>query len=391
MPFVVAEFDPREISFFHYDRAFRVCDPRLVATESVQPGLGVRYLGERQVIHALDPSFAEVLKNLEQLSDGDVGELSADDSGLKWVVSFVHDRDPSVTYFYDHSTGASRQLFRPYPHLDPHAMAPMTPVTITARDGLDLPSYLTLPVGAEPEGLPMVLLVHGGPWYRDSWSFDPIAQMLANRGYAVLQVNFRGSTGYGKSHTAAAVGEFAGKMHDDLIDAVEWAVAQGYADRDRVAIMGGSYGGYAALVGATFPPDVFAAAIDIVGISDLANFMRTQPEFVRPRLANNWYRYVGDPSDPAAEADMLARSPISKLDAVRAPLLIAQGANDSRVTRAESDNVVDRLRSRGVDVDYLVFDDEGHGFVNPENNITFYQAVERFLAAHLGGRAWIAG
>ena len=367
-------------------RAVEQLSSPLICDSATGELVGVRYLGERQVIHALDSRFAEVLKNLEQLSVGDIGELTSDNSGQRWTVSFVHDRDPSVTYVYDHTTGESRQLFRPFPHLNPDAMAPMTPVTIPARDGLQLPSYLTLPPGVEPATLPMVLLVHGGPWYRDVWRFDPVVQMLANRGYAVLQVNFRGSTGYGKAHTNAAVGELAGKMHDDLVDAVEWSIAQGYADRERVAIMGGSYGGYSALVGATFTPDVFAAAIDAVGISDLANFMRTQPEFVRAGLVNNWYRYVGDPSVPEQEADMLARSPISRLDAVTAPLLIAQGANDARVTRAESDNVVERLRSRGVDVDYLVFDDEGHEFVNPENSITFYKEVERFLAKHLGGR-----
>lgn len=347
--------------------------------------IGVRYLGERQVIHALDAGFAEIVKNLEELSDGDVGALSSDDSGTRWVVSFVHDRDPAVTYFYDHSTGESRRLFRPYPHLDPADMAPMTPVTIPARDGLDLPSFLTLPVGIEHTGLPLVVLVHGGPWYRDSWTFQPTVQFLANRGYAVLQVNFRGSAGYGNAHMEAAIGEFAGAMHDDLVDAVDWAVRQGYVDRERVAIMGGSYGGYAALVGATFTPDVFAAAVDIVGISDLANFMRTQPEFVRPALVNNWYRYVGDPADPDQLADMLARSPIAKLDDVTAPLLIAQGANDARVVKAESDNVVEKLRSQGVDVEYLVYEDEGHGFVNPENSISSYRHAERFLAKHLGG------
>lgn len=346
--------------------------------------IGARYLGERQVIHALDADFAEVLKNLEALSDGDIGALSSDDGGQKWVVTFTHDRDPGVTCHYDHSTGETRMLFRPYPYLDPNAMAPMTPVTIPARDGLALPSYLTLPIGVEPVGLPLVVLVHGGPWYRDSWKFAANVQFLASRGYAVLQINFRGSTGYGKAHTQAAIGEFAGKMHTDLLDGVEWAVAQGYADRDRVAIMGGSYGGYAALVGASFTPEVFAASIDYVGVSDLANFMRTQPAFARPFLVNNWYRYVGDPAVPEHEADMLARSPISRLDDITRPLLIAQGSNDARVVKAESDNVVERLRARGVDIDYLVFDDEGHGFVNPENSISFYREVEKFLAEHLG-------
>jgi dipeptidyl aminopeptidase/acylaminoacyl peptidase len=277
-------------------------------------------------------------------------------------------------------------LFRPHPNLDPDVLAPMTPVTIAARDGLDLHSYLTLPVGVDPVELPLVLLVHGGPWSRDVWTYQPDVQMLANRGYAVLQVNFRGSTGYGKAFTKAAIGEFAGKMHDDLIDAVDWAVKQGYADRDRVAIFGGSYGGYAALVGVTFTPDVFAAAIDYVGISSLANFMRTLPNVARPFLATNWHMYVGDPSDPAQEADMLARSPITKVEQIRTPLLVVQGANDSRVVQAESDNLVEALRTRGVEVEYMVKDDEGHGFLNPDNQIDMYRAVERFLAEHLGGR-----
>lgn len=364
-------------------RAVEQTDSALITDRRTGELIGVRYLGERQVIHALTSDFADVLKNLQTLSDGDIGALSSDVEGRRWVVSFVHDRDPAVCYFYDHATGESRLLFRPYPHLNPDALAPMNPVTITARDGLDLPSFLTLPLGVEPAGLPLVVLVHGGPWYRDSWKFDPLVQMFANRGYGVLQVNFRGSIGYGTAHTQAAVGEFAGKMHDDVVDAARWAVERGYADENRIAIMGGSYGGYAALVGATFTPDVFAAAVDYVGVSDLANFMRTQPEFVRPGLVNNWYRFVGDPADPEQEADMLARSPITKLDEVTAPLLIAQGANDARVVKAESDNVVERLRARGVDVEYLVFDDEGHGFVNPENSIAFYHAVDRFLAKYL--------
>ncbi|WP_060999385.1 S9 family peptidase [Mycolicibacterium mucogenicum] len=348
--------------------------------------IGVRYYGERQVIHPLDSNFAAVLDNLVKLSDGDLASVSADDRGQRWVVSFTHDRDPWATYLYDHSTGESRLLFRPYARLDPEKLAPMTPVTITSRDGLDLHAYLTLPVGIEPRDLPLVLLVHGGPWARDCWGFQPDVQLLANRGYAVLQVNFRGSTGYGKAFTKAAIGEFAGKMHDDLIDAVDWAVKQGYADRDKVAIYGGSYGGYAALVGVTFTPDVFAAAIDYVGISSLANFMRTLPNVARPFLATNWHKYVGDPRDPAQESDMLARSPITKVDQIRTPLLVIQGANDSRVVQAESDNLVEALRARGVEVEYMVKADEGHGFVNPDNQIDMNHAVERFLAQHLGGR-----
>ena len=346
--------------------------------------LAVRYLGERQVIHALDPEFADVLKNLEALSDGDVAAISSDESGRRWVVAFTHDTDPGVTWFYDHATGERRLLFRPFPHLDPQLLAPMRPVTVTARDGLTLPSLLTLPVGVEPRRLPLVLAVHGGPWTRDAWEYASGVQMLANRGYAVLQVNFRGSVGFGRAHMRAAIGEFAQAMHTDLLDGVDWAVEQGYADPDRVAIIGGSYGGYAALVGATFTPDRFAAVVDVVGISDLENFMRTQPEFVRPYLAPNWYRYVGDPAVPEQLEDMRARSPITKVDAIRSPLFVAQGANDPRVVKAESDAIVAGLRDRGVDVDYLVCEDEGHGFVNPENVITLWQRIDAFLAEHLG-------
>ncbi|MFF3641679.1 alpha/beta fold hydrolase [Streptomyces sp. NPDC002564] len=346
--------------------------------------LGVRYLGERQEIRPLDPHFAAVLTELEKLSDGDLAAVSSDRDGDRWVVTFTHDRAPGATYFYDHSTGESRFLYRPFPQLDPDSLAPMTPVTITARDGLALPSYLTLPLDTEPTGLPLVLLVHGGPWTRDSWGYHPVVQMLANRGMAVLQVNFRGSAGFGKAFLKAGIGELAGKMHDDLIDAVDWAVGQGYADRDRVAIFGGSYGGYAALVGVTFTPDVFAAAIDFCGISDLVTFLRTVPEFVRPHLINNWYLFAGDPADPEQEARLRARSPISRVDEIRTPLMVVQGGNDVRVVKAESDRIVDALRARGVEVEYLVKEDEGHGFVNPENNIDAYRTADRFLARHLG-------
>lgn len=370
-----------------FDLAAQMVLPNpFILSERTGELIGARYYGERQVIHALDPNFAAVLDKLTGLSDGDLAALSSDEAERRWVVNFTHDGDPYATYLYDHSTGESRLLFRPYPHLDPEALAPMTPAIITSRDGLDLHAYLTLPIGVDPVNLPLVLLVHGGPWARDCWGFQPDVQMLANRGYAVLQVNFRGSTGYGKAFVKAAIGEFAGKMHDDLIDAVDWTVKQGYADRDKVAIFGGSYGGYASLVGVTFTPDVFAAAIDYVGISSLANFMRTLPNVARPFLANNWHLYVGNPNDPAQEADMLARSPITRVDQIRTPLLVVQGANDSRVVQAESDNLVAALRARGVEVEYMVKEDEGHGFLNPDNQIDMYHAVERFLAQHLGGR-----
>jgi dipeptidyl aminopeptidase/acylaminoacyl peptidase len=345
--------------------------------------VAARFVGDRPVLEIVDPAFAAVAEHLSTLHDGVLTGASSDASGRYWVASFTHDTDPGAAFLYDRETGAARQVADPYPQLDRAALAPMTPVRITSRDGLTLPSLLTLPVGVPAEGLPMVLLVHGGPWYRDPWGFNPQVQFFANRGYAVLQVNFRGSIGYGRAHTTAAIGEMAGKMHDDLVDAVEWAVKQGYADPSRVAIYGGSYGGYAALVGATFTPDVFACAIDYVGVSSLVNFQRTLPPFVRDKLHNNWGRYVGDPDIPEQHADMLARSPITRLDDLVIPLLVIQGANDVRVVKAESDNVVERLRARGVDVEYIVKDDEGHGFKNPENVVDMFRSVERFLAAHL--------
>jgi dipeptidyl aminopeptidase/acylaminoacyl peptidase len=207
----------------------------------------------------------------------------------------------------------------------------------------------------------------------------------------VLQVNYRGSTGFGKSFMHAAEREFAGKMHDDLVDAVRWAIAEGIADPDRVAIYGGSYGGYAALVGATFTPEVFAAAISVVGPSNLVTLVRSFPPYWRPLLAGTWFRFVGDPDEPDDIADLEARSPINRVDAIRAPLMVIQGANDPRVKKHESDQIVEALEARGVPVEYIVKDDEGHGFVKPENRKDVYRAVERFLARHIGGRAADAG
>ncbi|MFB8761124.1 S9 family peptidase [Nocardiopsis alba] len=346
--------------------------------------LAARFVGPRPHIEVLDDDFAEVYAKLSTLSDGVLGTLSSDDTGRHWIATFVHDRDPAVAWYYDHETGQSRRLFRPYPHLDPADLAPMEAVEFPARDGLPLHGLLTLPIGVAPERLPLVLLVHGGPWTHDTWGYNPQAQLLANRGHAVLQVNFRGSTGYGRRHTTAAIGQFAGAMHDDLLDAVDWAVDQGYADPDRIGIMGGSYGGYAALVGVTFTPDRFAAAVDIVGIADLASFMRNLPPFSRPYLMTSWYAYVGDPDVPEQEVDMLERSPISRVDKITTPLLVAHGANDVRVMQGESDKIVASLEERGVPVEYLLAEDEGHGFANPENEIRLQEAILRHFEEHLG-------
>jgi dipeptidyl aminopeptidase/acylaminoacyl peptidase len=262
----------------------------------------------------------------------------------------------------------------------------MTAVEIPARDGLSLNGYLTLPPGRAFKDLPLVLLVHGGPWARDHWGFDAEAQWLANRGYAVLQVNYRGSTGYGKKFKNAAMKQFAAKMHDDLLDGVDWVVKQGWVDPAKVAILGGSYGGYATLVGMTFTPDVFACGVDIVGPSNLVTLVESFPPYWGPFLASTWYPFVGNPKIPAERADMEARSPMFKVGAIKRPLLIGQGANDPRVTQKESEQIVAAMEAKGLPVTYVVYSDEGHGFARPENRIDFFARSEAFLGACLGGR-----
>jgi len=360
--------------------------PTVFISERTGEVIAARFVGDRPEMKVVDPHFAEVYAALSKLSDGVLGWVSSDKSETRWVATFIHDREPLLTYFYDHGTGKSRLLFRPYPNLNPAHMAPMTAVRFTARDGLPLHAFLTLPVGVEPKNLPLVLYVHGGPWAHDSWSYHKEVQFMANRGYAVLQVNFRGSSGYGKRHITAAIKQLAGTMHNDLIDTADWAVKQGIADPKRIGIYGGSYGGYSTLVGVTFTPDYFAAAVDYVGVSSLVNFMETLPPWVRPHLRNSWVAYAGDPDDPVQRADMLARSPITKVDQIRTPLLVVQGAQDARVPQAESDHIVDSLRARGVPVEYFVAQDEGHDFKNPENLIKMYRLIERHFAEHLGGR-----
>ncbi|MGD9695585.1 MAG: alpha/beta fold hydrolase [Thermoleophilia bacterium] len=349
--------------------------------------LGAVYLRDRLVLHAFDADLARDWERLQALDPGDPRILGRDADETAFVVAYDSDVDPGATYLYDRATGEAELLYRSRPWLDPEVLAPMTPVRIASRDGFALHSYLTLPRGIEPRDLPAVLLVHGGPWTRDAWGYDAQAQFLANRGYAVLQVNYRGSSGFGKRFMHAAEHEFAGRMHDDLIDGVEWLVGEGVADRGRIAIVGGSYGGYAALVGATFTPDVFAAVVSIVGPSSLVTLVRSFPAYWRPLLASTWFRYVGDPEDPEQLPDLEARSPLNRVDDIVAPLLVIQGANDPRVTKAESDQIVAALRARGVAVEYMVKDDEGHGFVKPENRLDMYGAIERFLSVHLGGRS----
>ena len=331
----------------------------------------------------LDPAIRDDVAVVEALSDGefDIHSRSHDDD--TWIVEFIEDRHPVAYYAYDRTSRSARLLFYTRPDLARYTLAPMEPISFETRDGLTIHGYLTLPVGTSAQQLPLVLDVHGGPWHRDVWGYHPEAQWLANRGYACLQINFRGSTGYGKTFLNAGNREWGGRMHDDLVDAVRWAVDRGIADPDRLAIYGGSYGGYAALVGATFTPDLFKCAVDIVGPSNLITFIDTIPPYWTSYLAMLHDR-VGDPATDAAF--LTARSPLTHVDRIAIPMLIAQGANDPRVKQAESEQIVAVMIEKGIDHEYLLFPDEGHGFAKPENRLMFYAAAERFLAKHLGGR-----
>lgn len=341
----------------------------------------------RPVWQVLDPALQADFDALARTDPGDLDLLSRDLADRTWVVAFTREVSGIRFGLWDRATRTSTHLFDAVPRLASYTLARTEPFELRARDGLSLPSYLTLPAGVPARDLPLILLVHGGPWWRDAWEYNPEVQWLANRGFAVLQVNYRGSVGFGKTFAAAARKQFAAQMHDDLIDGVNWAIAQGIADPNRVGIMGTSYGGYATLVGLSFTPEVFACGVDCVGPSNLVTLIESFPDYWKPFLSSRWYPYVGDPSNPADREDLLARSPITHVDRIRVPLLVGQGANDPRVKQAESDTIVAALRQRGVDVDYLVFPDEGHGFLRPENRVTWYTAVEGFLARHLGGRA----
>jgi dipeptidyl aminopeptidase/acylaminoacyl peptidase len=343
----------------------------------------VGYNRNRQEWHALDADTGADLEALSAVDDGDLKEIARSRDNRVWAVGFLRDDDPMRYYLYDRATRTATFLFSSRPQLEQWTLAKMQAVEISSRDGLCLPSYLTLPPGVEPKNLPMVLHVHGGPWARNMWGFAPEVQWLANRGYAVLQVNYRGSSGFGKAFLNAGNREWAAKMHDDLVDAVEWAVAQGIADPARVAIYGGSYGGYATLVGLTFTPELFACGVDIVGPSNLITLFNSLPaywELVRAEFKQR----MGDPeTDPEF---LRSRSPLFRAENIVRPLLVAQGANDPRVTKIEADQIVDAARKNGKDVMYLLFEDEGHGFARPENRIKFSAAAEAFLAKHLGGR-----
>lgn len=334
--------------------------------------------------HFLDKEAeADYNKMKEKFKGYEVNIYGSNDAEDKFIVWTGNDKLPAKFYFYDKKTGETKYLATSRPWLKEEHMATMKPIEYKSRDGLTIHGYLTLPKGVDPKNLPVIVNPHGGPWARDAWGFNNEVQFLANRGYAVLQMNFRGSTGYGKDFWLKSQKEWGRKMQDDITDGVNWLIKEGIADARRVAIYGGSYGGYATLAGVTFTPDLYACAVDYVGVSNMFTFMNTIPPYWEP-FKKQMYELVGDPVKDSA---MLAEvSPALHVGKIKAPLFIAQGANDPRVNKAESDQVVEALKKRGVEVEYMVKTDEGHGFANENNRIDFYKAMEKFFDKHLSGK-----
>ncbi len=315
-----------------------------------------------------------------QLGNAEISFAGATKDEQTYVVASYSDRTPGTRYLYDAKADKLTKLADINPALDAGEMAEMKPVKYTARDGLVIRGYLTLPKGIAAKNLPVIINPHGGPWARDNWGYNPEIQFLANRGYAVLQMNFRGSTGFGRKFMEASFKQWGLAMQDDITDGVEWLIKEGIADPKRIAIYGASYGGYATLMGITKTPDLYAAAVDYVGVSNMFSFMKTIPPYWKPFL-EMMTEMVGDAEKDKAQ--LTATSPALNADKIKTPLFVAQGAKDPRVVKAESDQMVEALKKRGIEVDYMVKDNEGHGFRNQENQFEFYGAMEKFLARHL--------
>jgi dipeptidyl aminopeptidase/acylaminoacyl peptidase len=368
------------------DIAGAIDDPKTNKAQAVS----VNYLKNEWKV--IDPAIAADLETLKAIGPGDFSVDARTQDDKTWIVSYSAAESPAVYYRYVRG-GTPEKLFSARPALDGKPLVPMWPQEIQSRDGLTLVSYLTLPKTADANNdgkadkpVPLVLQVHGGPWARDAYGYRGNVQWLANRGYAVLQVNYRGSTGFGKDFVNKSDGEWAGKMHDDLMDAVEWAVKQGVTTKDQVAIMGGSYGGYATLVGLTFTPDGFKCGVDIVGPSNLNTLLGTIPPYWAA-FFEQFAKRVGDPRTEAGKQLLEERSPLTHVAKITKPLLIGQGANDPRVKQPESDQIVKAMQDKKIPVTYVLFPDEGHGFARPENSKAFNAVTEGFLAQCLGGRA----
>jgi dipeptidyl aminopeptidase/acylaminoacyl peptidase len=345
----------------------------------------ITYTTDKEQVKYLDKEYETMYEKLKDLL-GNKYEIiitSQNKNEDKFLVRTISDRSLGASYFYDATKKEISKIADRAPWLNENEMCEMKPIVYKAKDGLMIHGYLTLPSGVEAKNLPVVINPHGGPWARDEWGWNAEVQFLANRGYAVLQMNFRGSTGYGRKFWQASFKQWGLSMQQDITDGVEYLVKEGIADPERVAIYGASYGGYATLAGITSTPELYACAVDYVGVSNLFTFMETIPPYWKPFL-NMMHEMVGDPKKDSTL--MHDASPVYFVDKIKCPLFIAQGANDPRVNKAESDQVVEALKKRGVQVEYMVKDDEGHGFGNEENQFDFYGAMEKFLAKHLGGR-----
>jgi dipeptidyl aminopeptidase/acylaminoacyl peptidase len=345
----------------------------------------ITYTTEKEQVKYLDKEYEGMYEKLKDLLGGkyEIIITSQNKNEDKFLVRTISDRSLGASYFYDATKKEITKIAERAPWLNENEMCEMKPIVYKAKDGLMIHGYLTLPSGVEAKNLPVVINPHGGPWARDEWGWNAEVQFLANRGYAVLQMNFRGSTGYGRNFWEASFKQWGLSMQQDITDGVEYLVKEGIADPKRVAIYGASYGGYATLAGITSTPELYACAVDYVGVSNLFTFMETIPPYWKPFL-NMMHEMVGDPKKDSTL--MHDASPVYFVDKIKCPLFIAQGANDPRVNKAESDQVVEALKKRGVQVEYMVKDDEGHGFGNEENQFDFYGAMEKFLAKHMGGR-----
>lgn len=334
--------------------------------------------------HFFDQQTKTLFENLQkQLPNYEIGISSLDDNENMYIIRSYSDRSLGAYYLYDFAKNKLTKIHDISPWLDESKMAQVFPIEYEARDGLVIPGYLTLPNGLTMEtahNLPVVINPHGGPWARDSWGFNPEVQFLANRGYAVLQMNFRGSTGYGRDFWERSFKQWGLTMQNDITDGVYWLINKGIADKDRIAIYGGSYGGYATLQGVTVTPTLYAAAVNYVGVSNLFTFLKTIPPYWQP-LLDMMYEMVGNPEIDTVQ--FRATSPALNAHKIITPLFVAQGANDPRVNKAESDQIVEALNKRGIEVEYMVKDNEGHGFANEENRFDFYRAMEKFLAKHI--------
>ncbi len=341
----------------------------------------VSWTGEKRERHFFDSESKSVYENLEsQLPGVEISIASANDDEDQFIVRTYTDKTSGAYYYFDKNSNELELIDEVTPWLDSENMADMKPISYTSRDGITIHGYLTLPKGVEAKNLPVVVNPHGGPWARDNWGYNPEVQFLANRGYGVLQMNFRGSTSYGREFWESSFKQWGQAMQNDISDGVQWLIDEGIADEERIAIYGASYGGYATLAGLTYTPDLYACGVDYVGVSNLFTFMETIPPYWVQYL-EMLYEMVGHPETDSA---MLTEySPSLNADKITAPLFVAQGANDPRVKKSESDQMVEAMQARGVEVEYMVKDNEGHGFRNEENRFEFYEAMEAFLAKHL--------